>query len=63
MFMKKKYVSPQVDVIKLDLDSTLLAESDVNQGEGNDGDFGSREDYYDNTPSRPGSTNIWDQGW
>lgn len=63
MFMKKKYVSPQVDVIKLDLDSTLLAESDINQGEGNEGDFGSRE-YYDNhTPSRPGSTNIWDQGW
>lgn len=63
MFMKKKYVSPQVDVIKLDLDSTLLAESNTNPEPGGEGDFGSREDYYDNTPSRPGSTNIWDQGW
>lgn len=61
MFMKKKYVSPQVDVIKLDLDSTLLAESQTVEEEGGDGDFGSREDYH--RPSRPGSTNIWDQGW
>lgn len=63
MFMKKKYVSPQVDVIKLELDSMLLAESNTNPDEGYEGDFGSRDDYNDNTPSRPGSGNVWDQGW
>lgn len=59
--MKKEYIKPECYIVKVGLES-MLAASDINEGEENL-PLDSREDYYDNTPSRPGSTNIWDQGW
>lgn len=61
--MKKEYITPEVEVIEL-ASCTVLASSDTDVPVGGDtGGSDSRDDYYDNTPSRPGSGNIWDQGW
>ena len=59
--MKKTYITPEVEVIKVGAISMLAAslginnDTEVNTNE-SDGQLG-RED---NTPSRPG---IWEQGW
>lgn len=62
--MKKEYIKPECYIVKVGLES-MLASSDKEVGGGGElgGDEGwdSREDYH--RPSRPGSTNIWDQGW
>lgn len=61
--MKKEYIKPECYIVKVGLESMLAAsDSDITEG-GENLPLDSREDYYDNTPSRPGSTNIWDQGW
>lgn len=64
--MKKEYIKPECYIVKVGLES-MLASSDNEVGGGGelgDGEgFDSRDDYYDKTPSRPGSGNIWDQGW
>ena len=63
--MKKEYIKPECYIVKVGLES-MLASSDTEVG-GDGGELGdgeewdSREDYH--RPSRPGSTNIWDQGW
>ena len=59
--MKKTYITPEVEVIKVGAISMLAASLDINNNTGvdtsqPDGQLG-RED---NTPSRPG---IWEQGW
>lgn len=58
--MKKMYITPEVEVIKVGAVSMLAAsfelKDDVMVDTSNGGQLG-RED---NTPSRPG---IWEQGW
>lgn len=39
--------------------STDISEGVPDQGWDSRDDY----DYNDNTPSRPGSGNVWDQGW
>lgn len=60
--MKKEYITPEVEVIELASCTVLLASSDLTEIEP-DRPLDSRDDYNDNTPSRPGSGNVWDQGW
>ena len=59
--MKKEYISPEVEVIEMSYCSNILSSS-LPEG-GDDEELGSRDDYNDNTPSRPGSGNVWDQSW
>ena len=58
--MKKTYITPEVEVIKVDvvniLAESVVIDSDKYVDTSNGGQLG-RED---NTPSRPG---IWEQGW
>lgn len=64
--MKKKYITPELEIIEIGLDGVILSMS--NDGEdsidpnppGSDVEdpFGGRD-----VNSRPGSGNIWDQGW
>ena len=57
--MKKTYITPEVEVIKVGAVSMLATSMGISDKEvdtSNGGQLG-RED---NTPSRP---NIWDQGW
>ena len=57
--MKKTYITPEVEVIKVGAISMLAASMGISDKEvdtSNGGQLG-RED---NTPSRP---NLWDQGW
>lgn len=61
--MKKKYITPELEIIEIGLDGTLMSTSIPLGGDIEDDDVASRDNYYDNTPSRPGSGNIWDQGW
>lgn len=61
--MKKEYISPEVEIIEVGLHGTLMSPStDIPEGE-DDEELGSRDDYNDNTPTRPGSGNVWNQGW
>ena len=59
--MKKTYITPEVEVIKVGAISMLAASLNLNDDTqvdtGTDGVQLGRED---NNPSRP---NIWDQGW
>ena len=59
--MKKTYITPEVEVIKVGAISMLAASLNLNDDTqvdtGTDGVQLGRED---NTPSRP---NLWDQGW
>ena len=59
--MKKEYITPELEIIEIGLDGTLMSGS-VPEKEP-DQPLDSRDDYDDNTPSRPGSGNVWDQGW
>ena len=66
MTMKKEYISPEVEVIDIAIKCTILigseiGDGDANVGEGEQDEFDSRYNYPDN--SRPGSGNVWDQGW
>ena len=57
--MKKTYIAPEVEVIKVGAVSMLATSMEISDQEvdtSNGGQLG-RED---NTPSRP---NLWDQGW
>ena len=57
--MKKTYITPEVEVIKVGAVSMLATSMGISDKEvdtSNGGQLG-RED---NTPSRP---NLWDQGW
>ena len=57
--MKKTYIAPSVEVIKVGAISMLAASLGVNEQEvDTETDQLGRED--DNTPSRP---NLWEQGW
>lgn len=57
--MKKMYITPEVETIKINSVSILASSPDIsNEGEVGDGDELSREDP--TTPSRP---NLWEQGW
>lgn len=57
--MKKMYITPEVETIKINSVSILASSPDIsNEGEAGDGDELSREDP--TTPSRP---NLWEQGW
>ena len=59
--MKKTYIAPSVEVIKVGAISMLAASMEINNtttvDTSGDGVQLGRED---NTPSRP---NLWDQGW
>ena len=59
--MKKTYIAPSVEVIKVGAISMLAASIEINNtttvDTSGDGVQLGRED---NTPSRP---NLWDQGW
>lgn len=63
--MKKEYIKPECYIVKVGLESMLASSPDdelEGGGELGDGEgWDSREDYH--RPSRPGSGNIWDQGW
>lgn len=64
--MKKEYISPEVKILEFGLDDGILTSTsgDTSVGRGpDDGILDSRDNYDDNTPTRPGSGNIWDQGW
>ena len=60
--MKKTYITPEVEVIKVGAISMLAASLNLNDDTqvdtGTDGVQLGREDNH--TPSRP---NLWDQGW
>ena len=59
--MKKTYIAPQVEVIKVGAISMLAASMKINDKEvdtSGDGVQLGREDKH--TPSHP---NIWEQGW
>ncbi len=59
--MKKTYIAPSVEVIKVGAISMLAASMVIN-GETtvNTADEGAQLGREDNTP---GSPNLWDQGW
>ena len=59
--MKKTYITPEVEVIKVGAISMLAASLGINNDKEVDtsGD-GVQLGREDNTPSRPG---IWEQGW
>lgn len=62
--MKKEYIKPEMDVIEVGINTILCMSEDVvnpnppEPGTGGENPFGGREDY-----TRPGSGNVWDQGW
>ena len=62
MTMKKEYISPEVEVIEMSYCS-IISSSIPEVGDNEE--LGSRENYREDyhRPNRPGSTNIWDQGW
>lgn len=62
MTMKKEYITPELEIIEIGLDDGILMSPSVELG-GEEDDGFARDDYNDNTPSRPGSGNVWDQGW
>ena len=58
--MKKTYITPEVEVIKVGAVNILASSPGFsNDDEAGDGDELSREEH-GNTPSRP---NLWEQGW
>ena len=57
--MKKTYITPEVEVIKVGAISMLAASMRINDTEV-DTSEGGQLGREDNTP---GSPNLWDQGW
>ena len=62
MTMKKEYISPEVEIIEVGLHGTLM-DASVGVSDKEEDDGFARDNYDDNTPSRPGSGNVWDQSW
>ena len=59
--MKKTYIAPSVEVIKVGAISMLAASMVINSNDSVDTSVdGVQLGREDNTPSRP---NLWDQGW
>ena len=59
--MKKTYITPEVEVIKVGAISMLAASSmGISNDEVDTSGNGVQLGREDNTPSRP---NLWDQGW
>lgn len=64
--MKRKYIRPEVEVIDIATKCTILTGSEIGDGDSivddeEKDEFDSRYNHPGN--SRPGSGNIWDQGW
>ena len=58
--MKKTYIAPSVEVIKVGAISMLAASMGINETTVDTGEGGVQLGREDNTPSSP---NLWDQGW
>ncbi|MBQ5642793.1 MAG: hypothetical protein IIV13_03430 [Bacteroidaceae bacterium] len=58
--MKKTYITPEMEVIKVGAVSMLAASMGVNEAAVDTSGDGVQLGREDNTPSRP---NLWDQGW
>lgn len=58
--MKKTYITPEMEVIKVGAVSMLAASLGVNEDAVDTSGDGVQLGREDNTPSRP---NLWDQGW
>ena len=58
--MKKTYIAPEVEVIKVGAISMLAASMGISDKEVNTSDEGVQLGREDNTPSSP---NLWEQGW
>ena len=58
--MKKTYIAPSVEVIKVGAISMLAASMGINNDPVDTSEEGVQLGREDNTPSRP---NLWDQGW
>ncbi|MEE0985301.1 MAG: hypothetical protein UH687_06670 [Bacteroidaceae bacterium] len=58
--MKKMYITPEVEEIKVNAMNMLAASLGVNEESVDTSGDGVQLGREDNTPSRPG---IWEQGW
>ena len=58
--MKKTYIAPSVEVIKVGAISMLAASMGINDNTVDTSGDGVQLGREDNTPSRP---NLWEQGW
>ena len=58
--MKKTYIAPSVEVIKVGAISMLAASMGINDTEVDTSGDGVQLGREDNTPHSP---NLWDQGW
>lgn len=58
--MKKTYIAPSVEVIKLGAISMLATSMELNETTVDTSEEGGQLGREDNTPNRP---NLWDQGW
>ena len=58
--MKKTYITPEVEVIKVDVVNILAESVVIDSDKYVDTSDGGQLGREDNTPSRPG---IWEQGW
>lgn len=58
--MKKTYIAPSVEVIKLGAISMLATSMELNETTVDTSEEGGQLGREDNTPNRP---NLWEQGW
>ena len=66
MTMKKEYLSPEVEIIEVGLHDAILLVTSSNEtttnpnqpGPDEEAPFGGRD-----VNSRPGSGNVWNEGW
>ena len=58
--MRKTYITPSVEIIKVGAISMLAASMEINNTEVDTSGEGVQLGREDNTPSSP---NLWDQGW
>ena len=58
--MRKTYIAPSVEIIKVGAISMLAASMEINNTEVDTSGDGVQLGREDNTPSSP---NLWDQGW
>ncbi len=58
--MRKTYIAPSVEIIKVGAISMLAASMEINNTEVDTSGEGVQLGREDNTPSSP---NLWDQGW
>ena len=57
--MKKTYIAPSVEVIKVGAISMLAASMGIN----NDTEVDTENDQLGREDNTPGSPNLWEQGW